>query len=134
MGGFFFVYWASGWQPGEPLDASGSLYHKATTMTLLTIVASQEGNVYACRSSRSSAFHLPMFSNRLLIAGIVFELFLVGCLLYIPFLRDIFGLQPLGVPEYLFLLLPAPLLLAAEEARKLLMRRLREGHSLPDSV
>ena len=134
MAGFFFVYWASGWQPGEPLAASGSLYHKATTLTLFTIVASQVGNVFACRSSRSSAFRLPLLSNRLLIVGIGFELFLVGCLLYVPFLRNMFGLQPLGVPEYLFLLLPAPLLLAIEEARKLLIRRLREGHSLPDSV
>ena len=103
-------------------------------LTLFTIVASQVGNVFACRSSRSSAFRLPLLSNRLLIVGIGFELFLVGCLLYVPFLRNIFGLQPLGVPEYLFLLLPAPLLLAIEEARKLLIRRLREGHSLPDSV
>ncbi len=105
------------------IPSSGPLYAMATTMTLAGIVASQAGNVLACRTERESLFRVGLFSNRLVLWGILTELALICILIYTPFLQDIFGLAPLGIREWAFLCVFAPLLLFLEEGRKYLLRK-----------
>lgn len=123
MTGFFFVYWSGSWRFGADLVNSGPLYERATAMTFAAIVMGQVGNVFACRSPSVSAFRLGFFSNPLLLASVALELVLAGALIYVPFLQRALGFQPLAPVDYLFLLLPAPVVLMADEARKLLALR-----------
>ena len=66
MAGYFFVYYSSGWRPGLELASSGQIYLQATTMCLAGIVATQIGNVFACRTERESVLKVGLLSNRLI--------------------------------------------------------------------
>jgi Ca2+-transporting ATPase len=94
------------------------MYQHATTVTLATIVACQDGNVFACRSERVSAFRLNFFSNRLIWLGIVTEWMIILSIIYLPFLQRIFSTAPLGLNQWLILLIYPPILLLADTWRK----------------
>ncbi|MCF6157170.1 MAG: HAD family hydrolase [wastewater metagenome] len=123
MAGFFFVYYQYGWRPGGDMPDSGIIYYTATTMTLAGIVATQIGNIFACRTDRESIFKVGFLSNRLVVLGIVSELIIIFTLVYTPFLQKIFGLAPLGLKEWVFLFAFTPFLLLMEEGRKWIVRR-----------
>jgi calcium-translocating P-type ATPase len=120
---FFWTYWMSGWRPGLPMAATGDLYRRATTMTLSGIVATQVGNVFACRTDRESVFRVGLLSNRLVFPGIVAEVGILAGLILIPSMAYVFGLARLGFSEWGLLLLFPPAVLVLEEARKWLVRR-----------
>jgi potassium/sodium efflux P-type ATPase len=94
------------------------IYAQATTMTLATIVACQDGNVFACRSERTSIFQLGFFSNPWIWLGIATEWILVITIINIPLLRRAFGTAPLTFWQCLFLIVCPVILLGAEEIRK----------------
>ncbi len=123
MAGFFFVYWINGWRPGMTMAGSGPLYVTATTMTLAGIVASQMGNVFACRTERESVFSIGLFKNKLVLWGIATELTIILLLVHTPFLQKVFGLAPLALSHWIFLLIFPPVLLLLEEARKRIMKK-----------
>jgi magnesium-transporting ATPase (P-type) len=125
LGGFFWVYWLAGWHPGAPMATSGDLYRRATTMTLAGIVAAQIGNVFACRTEHQSVFRVGILRNRLVLVGIAVEVLMLGALIAVPPLRDVFGLASLGPEEWLPLLAFPAIVLGAEEARKWVLRRRR---------
>jgi potassium/sodium efflux P-type ATPase len=125
MSAYFFLNWQQGW-PGTPLAQEGTLiYRMATTMTLATIVATQVGAVFGCRTDRTSVFKIGLFSNRLVLGGIVVEVCILGFLIYIPFLQRIFNTAPLGLVEWAFVLAWIPTMFLVDELRKALLR-LRE--------
>ena len=124
MAGFFFVYWSSGWRPGMEMPSSGIIYTTATTMTLAGIVASQIGNVFACRTEKESMFNVGFFKNKLVLFGILTEISLILFLTYTPFMQNIFGLAPLGWKEWGFLLFFPVIVLLMEEGRKWVARTL----------
>ena len=124
MAGFFFVYWSSGWRPGMEMPSSGIIYTTATTMTLAGIVASQIGNVFACRAEKESIFSVGFFKNKLVLFGILTEISLILFLTYTPFMQNIFGLAPLGWREWGFLLVFPVIVLLMEEGRKWVVRTL----------
>jgi magnesium-transporting ATPase (P-type) len=95
-----------------------AIYHQATTVTLAAIVACQVGNVFACRSERTSIFRLGFFSNRLIWLGIAAEWVLVLSIMYIPPLQRIFATAPLSPLQWSLLILCPPLILMADELRK----------------
>jgi magnesium-transporting ATPase (P-type) len=123
LASFFAAYALAGWRPWEPLASSGDLYVTATAMTCGGIVAAQVGAGLAMRTNRESVFTVGLLSNRLLVAGIAFELGLLAALLYVPALAELFHMAPLGPAELAVLLLWPPLVLGADEARKALARR-----------
>jgi P-type Ca2+ transporter type 2C len=100
----------------------------ATTMTLAAIVASQVGAVFGCRTERASISKVGLFTNRLVLLGIAVELTLLGLLAYVPLLQGIFNTAPLGAVEWAFAFAWAPVMLAADEVRKAVLRR-RERRS-----
>ena len=111
LGGFFYVLLRAGWSPG---DATGSgapvhdAYLQATTMTFLGIVACQVGTALAARTEHASLRETGLFTNRLLLWGIVFELLFAALVVATPLAA------PLGmaVPPWdaLVLLVPFPLI------------------------
>jgi Ca2+-transporting ATPase len=120
---FFWTYWLAGWRPGLPMAATGDLYRRATTMTLAGIVASQVGNVFACRTDRESVFRVGLLSNRLVLAGIGAEVVILLGLIVVPPFPAIFGLAPLSFAEWSLLLFFPPVVLLLEETRKWVARQ-----------
>ncbi len=123
MAGFFFIYFQQGWRPGMEMPDSGIIYLTATTMTLSGIVATQIGNVFACRTERESIFKVGLLSNRLVLLGIASELIIIFAIVYTPFLEKIFGLAPIGLKEWGFLFAFTPILFFMEEGRKWIVRK-----------
>jgi Ca2+-transporting ATPase len=100
-----------------------AIYQQATTATLATIVACQDGNVFACRSEQTSIFQLGFFSNRLILWGILTEWILILCIIFLRPLENLFATAPLEIWQWLLLLICPPILLGAEECRKRIFRR-----------
>ena len=107
------------------MAATGPLYQRATAMTFAAIVATQVGNVLACRTDRESIFRVGLFSNPHVWLGIAAELALLLVLVLIPPLRAIFGLAPLAFAEWSVRLALPPAMLALEEGRKWLVQKRR---------
>ena len=75
--GFFYVLLDAGWHPGAPVGSGTPLHHaylQATTMTFLGMVMGQIGTAFAARTEHASLRSVGVFSNRLLLWGIAFEL------------------------------------------------------------
>ncbi|MFH0810450.1 MAG: HAD-IC family P-type ATPase [Pseudomonadota bacterium] len=129
MAGYFFAYYADGWLPGEPLPASGLTYTRATTMCWAAIIAAQAGNALGLRTDRESLFTVGIFTNKLTWVGLASMVVVVLALSYVPALQNFFRTAPLRPTDLAFLLIFPPLALAAEELRKLVVRRTgRRGH------
>jgi Ca2+-transporting ATPase len=130
MVAFLAVWWSYGYaiadlQAVTPTLLAGSadasiaaIYQQASTFALATIVACQDGNVFACRSEWNSILRLGFFSNRLVWVGIAVEWMLILAVIFLPPLQRIFSTAPLSPWQWLALLACPPLLLAAEEWRK----------------
>ena len=92
-------------------------------MTFLAMIFCQIGTAFAARTDRVSLKSIGVFSNRLLLWGIAFELVLAALIVYLPPLNDLLGTAPLGVSEWLFVA-PFPLIVwGADELRRFLIRR-----------
>ncbi len=123
MFGFFWVLYQGGWSWGEMPGPDSLLYLQATTACLTAIVLTQIANVFACRSFSESVVRPGFFSNKLIFAGITFELLLQMFIVYTPWGNRIFSTAPLGLPVWGMLIPFMFLLLLSEETRKLLYRR-----------
>lgn len=122
MAAFFFVLRGAGWAYGSPLSLSDPVYLQATTACFSAIVFMQVVNVFVCRDRRASAFAVSLFSNRLILLGIVVEWFMLALIVYSPWGNAVFQTAPLPVEVWLFILPFALLMLTLEEARKALVR------------
>jgi sodium/potassium-transporting ATPase subunit alpha len=120
--GFFYVLKSGGWK-GEMLAANDIIYMQATTACLTAIIITQMANVLACRSFKESVFSIGFFSNKLIFAGIAFEIILQLFIVYHPWGNAIFATSPITAHVWLVLTPFALLLFAAEEARKAVVRR-----------
>jgi magnesium-transporting ATPase (P-type) len=124
MAAFYFQYWTHGyWGQWLGLPSSGPLYESATAMALACVVTTQVGNLFAQRTERASVLRIGFLGNRLLWVGIVSEILLILLIVYAPPLQKIIGTQAFPPENWLFLAAWAPLLLVADECRKLVLRR-----------
>ncbi len=126
MGAYFYVLARAGWSPGDPTGEGAPLHHayqQATTMTFLSMVVAQVGTAFAARTERASLRSIGVFSNRLLLWGIAFELGLAALLIYVPACQDLLGTAALPVKD-LLLVLPFPFVVwGADELRRWRLRR-----------
>ncbi|MFC0003592.1 cation-translocating P-type ATPase [Micromonospora siamensis] len=126
LAGFFAVLLRAGWRPGAstgPGSALHDAYQEATTMTFLGIVACQVGTAFAARTEHASLWRIGVFSNRLLLWGIAFELVFAALVVTVPPLRELFGTRP-PQPAMLALLLAfPPIVWGADELRRAARRR-----------
>jgi magnesium-transporting ATPase (P-type) len=123
MAAFFFVLAGAGWSHGQPLPASGYLYHQATAACLAAIICMQVANVFACAHERASIFHGRMAGAKFIFVGVATEIALILLIVYTPFGNVVFGTAPLAGSVWLFVLPFAAGLLLLEEARKWVVRR-----------
>lgn len=127
--GSFYVLYSAGWSPGESTDPGSPLhggYLAATTMTFAGITACQVGTAFAARTSRASLREIGVFSNRLLLWGILFELVFAAAVIYLPPLQAVFGTNALDVGGLAILVLFPSLVWGTDELRRW-ARRSREA-------
>jgi calcium-translocating P-type ATPase len=133
MAGFFFVLLRSGWRPGDPVGRGHHLhraYLAATTMTFLGMVAGQIGTAFAARTERASLRSVGVFTNRLLLWGIAFELALAAMIIYLPPFQSMLATAALSPVDLVFAL-PFPFIVwGADEFRRYLIKRRAEGLEL----
>lgn len=122
MAVFFIVLNAAGWIYGDTLARSDPLYLQATAACLTTIVVMQVMNVFLCRHPLKSARSFGLFSNPLILLGIVAELLLLLFILYTPTGNWLFGTAPVGAEVWLLALAGAVLMGGLEELRKAWLR------------
>jgi len=82
-----------GWRLGDDVS-SGPLHHvwqQATTMSFLGIVACQIGTAMASRTQHASLRQVGVFTNRLLLWGIAYEVVFAAALVTVPPLQGVFG-------------------------------------------
>jgi magnesium-transporting ATPase (P-type) len=126
MAGFLITLRAAGWHPGDPTGVGTPLHHawqQATTMTFLGIVACQVGTAFSARTQRASLRSVGVFSNRLLLVGIVFEVLFAAVVVAWPPAQGVFGTALPGAGQ--LALLPAfPLIVwGADELSRWIIRR-----------
>ncbi len=119
---YFLVNYQNNW-PQVPLANSGSIYIKATTMTLAAIIFCQIAAVLNCRTKIVSVFKVGFFKNHQIWFGIIFEIFLLALISYLPYIQTLFHMEPISINEWAYLfLIPIPIFLI-EELRKFFVRR-----------
>jgi P-type Ca2+ transporter type 2C len=110
----------SAFTPGNPI------YREALTMTQAGIVVSQFFNSFAVRTEVQSVFTVGVFSNRPLVFAGLFGIGMMFAISYLPALQAVFNTAPLSLADWLLLVLFGAVLLAAEEARKAIVRATRK--------
>lgn len=130
MAAFFFVLYAGGWKYGQPLSPHDPLYLQATTAALSAIIVLQMVNAFLCRSASRSIFSTGILGNRLLVAGVVLEIVLILVINYTPWGNLVLGTAPLAAAVWMFIVPFAAGMIALEELRKLVIRKM-EGRDEP---
>jgi magnesium-transporting ATPase (P-type) len=94
-------------------------------MSFLAIVACQIGTAVAARTQTASLRQVGLFTNPLLLWGIVFEIGFAAAVVLVPFLRPVFG-TAVPATGQLAALLPLPVLVwGADEGWRWSRRRAR---------
>jgi calcium-translocating P-type ATPase len=100
-----------GWHLGADVS-SGPLHHvwqQGTTMSFLGIVACQIGTAMAARTQHASLLQVGVFTNRLLLWGLVYEIVFAAAVVIVPPLQGVFGTATPDLWQVLFIL-PFPIL------------------------
>jgi Ca2+-transporting ATPase len=115
------------------LDPEQTLTH-AMTMTFISLVLIQFFKAYNFRSDRESILHRP-FANKWLNIAILWELLLLGVIVYVPVLSNAFGTDALPLSDWLLVLVAASTIVPVLELTKWVLRRMapmgavRDGHA-----
>ena len=119
---FFWHINASG-IPYADFTADNPVYREAITLVQAGIVVSQFFNALAVRTERESVFRAGLFGNPRLIAAGLFGIALMAAISYVPLLQGVFNTAPLTVGDWGLLTAVGVLPLAADEVRKMWLRR-----------
>ncbi|OPZ03931.1 MAG: putative cation-transporting ATPase F [candidate division BRC1 bacterium ADurb.BinA364] len=95
----------------------------ARNLLLMLMVLFENIHVANCRSETKSAFRMSLFSNPLLLGGVVLAQILHIAMLYLPFGQTLLQTAPISLSHWLLLLGLALSLLAAMELHKLTWKR-----------
>lgn len=112
----------AGWSPGDPLADEGSLYVQATAMTYAGIVMGRSAPAWRSAPAASRCSASDPFSNRFLLVAIVSEIALLLAMVSLPPPQDAFHMAPLDPRAWVLLAVWPFVVVAAEEARKALLR------------
>ena len=129
---FFYTLLRAGWSPGDPVGVQSTLHHaylQATTATFAAIVACQVGTAIASRTEHASLRSVGVATNRLLLAGIAFELAFTAAVVYLPALNDLLSTAPLPV-DVLLVIAPMPVIVWGVDELYRAARRHREPASV----
>jgi calcium-translocating P-type ATPase len=116
MAAFAAVLMAGGWWFGRSLDPS--LLLTASGAAFAAVVVGQAAAAYACRSTTRWPGALGWTTNRLLLLGVVFEIVLLGLLLYVEPVAAVVGHSAPPLLGWAIALLAAPAVLTADWLHK----------------
>jgi sodium/potassium-transporting ATPase subunit alpha len=119
---FFYVLVQGGWTYGTDLTVDNPLYGSATGIALATILLMQIGNLIGRRFRTRSGLDRGIFTNRLLVAGILIQIIFSWALLYLPPVQKVLGTGPVDWPIYLVAWFGIPLIFGADYLRKRFIR------------
>ena len=111
-----------GW-PAQALPRAGTDKLVLSTMVFASIALMQMAVALQCRGTPASLLSIRPFSNRLLNVALLVELLALAAFVYAPPVYHILGQRPLTPAQWIPILVSPWLLLLAEEARKLVIRR-----------
>ena len=125
--GFLYVLISHGWHWGDSSWMAATsphymIYREAITMTQTAIVMSQFANGFVCRTERTSVFKVGLFSNRGIVAGELFGLWIMIGISYWGPLQTLFKTAPLSANDWIVLAMASVTLFVAEEVRKWVVR------------
>lgn len=120
---FFYVLFSGDWHYGMPLDASSPLHQSATGITLSTILLMQIGNLVGRRYEFKSGLDLGLFTNRLILAGILIQIVLSWGILYWPPLARVLNTGPVAPGVYGLAWFGIVLIFAIDYLRKVMITR-----------
>jgi magnesium-transporting ATPase (P-type) len=106
---------------------AGTVYHVSVVMT-------QIGNAFACRSEKERGRHLGWFKNHYLLFGVGMEIIIVWALVYFEQLRTLFEQTPLPIPYWIGLILFPFILYNLERIRKGIVRWLEGRHKREEAT
>jgi len=95
---------------------------QASTATFLGIVIMQIGTVLACRTEGESVFKIGIFTNPLVLWGILVEIIISALIIYLPIGNRIYSTHPIPLGTWLTLIPFALLIFLADELRKRMVR------------
>ena len=82
-------------------------YPKAMTMAFTTAIMFELFFVFNCRSETKSVFRMNLLTNKRLILGVFITALVHLMIIYVPFFHPYFGTVPLGINDWLIILLLA---------------------------
>jgi sodium/potassium-transporting ATPase subunit alpha len=119
---YFSTLFQGGWHWGAVLPPDSSLALQASTATFLGIVIMQIGTVLACRTEGESVFKMGIFTNSLVLWGILVEIIISALIIYLPIGNRIYSTHPIPMGTWITLIPFALLIFLAEELRKRIVR------------
>lgn len=90
----------------------------ARTMAFATLIMSELLRAYSARSITDTIFKIGPFSNRKLVYATIFSFILMVIVMYVPGIRDVFGLDNIGVMEWIVILIASFIPLIIGEIQK----------------
>lgn len=74
------------------------------TLALGTLIMSQLIHVFECRSEKHSIFEINIFTNIYLVGAVLTSVTMLCCVLYIPFLQEVFKTVPLNFGQWMIVI------------------------------
>jgi len=107
----FFAFWYA-------QNMLQSTIEEARTAAVTIFIVGQTFYLFNCRSMYLSMFKLGVFANGWLIVGVVLMLLSQLLFIYTPFMNELFKTAPLGLEEWLIVLLCGVIIYTAVEIEK----------------
>ncbi|XP_023312013.1 LOW QUALITY PROTEIN: sodium/potassium-transporting ATPase subunit alpha-4-like [Anoplophora glabripennis] len=102
------------------------LLHQCITGYFLSIVMTQIADLLICKTRKLSLFQQGM-GNHVLNAGLMFEIFLAGVVVYCPYINRAFQMEPINLIGILPAIPYAIFIILYDEMRKMLIRKFPKG-------
>jgi len=104
-------------------EQQSRVLRRAQTAFFISIIEVQWADVLICKTRYLSLFQQGFFSNLVLNLGLLEETLLGALLVYVPFINDPFGTEPLNVAHWLPALPFVVIIFTYDEVRKFLLRQ-----------
>jgi Ca2+-transporting ATPase len=108
------------------LDAGRTML-EAQALCFMTLVLIQFFKAYNFRSDRKSVFKIGIFRNKWLNMAIMWEMALLVCIFYVPFLQEAFSTFSIGVKDWIEVFLLSASIFPVLEITKAVIRRQKTG-------
>lgn len=102
------------------------LLRQCITGYFLSIVITQIADLLICKTRKLSLFQQGM-TNHVLNAGLMFEIFLAGVVVYCPYINTAFQMEPINLIGIVPAIPFAVFIILYDEMRKFLIRKFPNG-------